>query len=173
MKYTNLLCFFLFATLTSTCNEMKDHQPEKQIIVENTSYQISDDVEPPPPNLTYNFKNIDEWLSNICDAEKPKKLITNYDIGLFESTGNNTIYMVGINKYRKGDTSYIKNEFESPNMYFRLPLEDYKELSKGELLKKLSIQLKNFTTTEKFRSSFLSEAITITFNPDGQIIWSK
>ncbi len=173
MKYIQILSFFLFAMLTFTCTEMKDHQPKNQVIIDSTSYAIHDAVEPPPPDLISNFKNLSEWLSGICDGEKPKKLITNYDIGLFESEGSNIIYIVGVCSYKKGDTSYVKNEFESSNMYYKLPIEEYKNLSKEELLKKLSSQLKYFAASKKFNSSFLSKANNIVFTPDRKVIWHK
>lgn len=173
MKHTDFLCLFVFAILTSTCSERKNNEIKNQIIIQSTSYKIVDDVEPPPPNVPSNGKNLEEWLANICDGEKPKKLITSYDIGVFETTDSNTIYLVGINSLGKGDTSYIKNEFQPTNMYFKLPSDEYKNLSRRELFKELIIQLQAFTTSQKFKSSFLSEADSITFNPDGRIIWSK
>lgn len=132
-----------------------------------------DNVEPPPDNLTSKFKTTQEWLFSICDEEKPEKSIANYEFRVYESSDARIIYIVGINKYHKGDTSISSIVFEPKNMYFPLPKSEYKNLNRDQWLDKLTIQLRAITSTVKFKTSFLSKANTIVFKPNGQTIWSK
>lgn len=88
-------------------------------------------------------------------------------------THNIIIYLVGLNKYDKGDTSHTRIKFEPSNMYFQLPNSEYKDLSRDQMLNKLTVQLKAFTKTEKFKSSFLAKANAIILESSGQTIWSK
>jgi len=110
---------------------------------------------------------------SICDEKKPGKSIGNYEFGVFESSDKCIIYLVGVNKYHKGDTSFANIEFEPKNMYFPLPKSEYKNLNRDQLLNKLTIQLRAITKTEKFKASFLSKANDIIFKSNGQTIWSS
>ena len=165
----------LVASLSTSCTQKKKTESGKVEVKEVTlyDYQVDDDVEPPPPNLTSNFKNLQEWLVNICDDKKPNKSIADYEFGLFESPDDYTIFLVGINRYKKGDTSYTRIEFEPTNMYFPLPKGEYKNLNRDKLLNRLISQLKEFTETKKFKDSFFTDADKITFTTNGQTIWSK
>lgn len=171
LRKTTIL--LLFASFMLGCGRNTKADTKDVEIKEVTLYDIADDVEPPPPDLTSNFKTLQDWLFSICDDEKPEKSISNYNLGLFESPDDNTVYLVGINKYDKGGTSHTRIEFEPSNMYFQLPNSEYKNLSREQLLNKLTVQLKEFANTEKFKTSFLSNANAIVFEPSGQTIWSK
>ena len=173
MGVRKFIITLLFGSLILACGRSTKADSRDVEIKEVTLYDIVDEVEPPPSDLTSNFKTLQEWLIRICDEEKPEKSIANYNFGLFESPDDNTIYLVGVNKYNKGDTSQTRIEFEPSNMYFRLPNSEYKSLSRDQLLNKLTDQLKTFAKTDKFKSSFLSKANAIVFESNGQKIWSK
>ncbi|MFZ1798222.1 MAG: hypothetical protein WAU24_00025 [Chitinophagaceae bacterium] len=127
-----------------------------------------EDVQPPPFNIKTTFKTVEEWLFNICDSEKPQKPVTNYSIGIFESRNDYTLSFVGLYvNQRKTEIAY-----EPLNMYFLLPKTEYKDLSREQLADKLVIQLKKFTATKKFMSSFLVQADSIFLNGTTKI-WSK
>lgn len=173
MKVQTFIIILLFASLIMSCNEKTKTESGKVEIKEVTLYDIVDDVEPPPHDLTSSFKTLQDWLFSICDDKKPKKSIANYNFGLFESPDDNIIYLVGVNKYDKGDTSRTRIVFKPSNMYFQLPNKEYKKLSRDQLLNKLAVQLKTFTNTEKFKTSFLSKSNAIILETNGLIIWSK
>jgi hypothetical protein len=173
MRGQTFIIISLFASLITACSQKTKAESTKVEVKEVTLYDFEDDVPSPPPDLTSNFKTLQDWLFRICDDSKPEKSIANYNFGLFESPDDNIIYLVGVNKYDKGDTSYTRIEFEPSNMYFQLPNSEYKNLSRDQMLKKLTAQLKAFTNTEKFQNSFLVKANAIILESSGQTIWSK
>ena len=126
-----------------------------------------------PPHITSHFKTPQDWLFHICDSRKPKKSIATYRIGLFESPDDYVIFLVGLNTHTKGKNSYITRiGFKPSNMYFQLPKSEYENLSREQLIDQLASQLKDFITTEKFKTSFLAKAESINTDFGGQI-WSK
>lgn len=155
------------------CNEKTKTGVQKVEVKEVTFYSVEDDFPPPPPNLTSNFKTLQEWLLSICNGKKPEKSIATFHFGLFESSDEKIMFLTGVNKYINGDTSYTRIEFEPSNVYYQLPQREYSNLNRDQLMKKLTDQLKAFTNTEKFNTSFLSKANAITFESNGQTIWSK
>jgi len=54
-------------------------------------------------------------------------------------------------------------------MYFKLPEIEYKNLNREQLVGKPTAQLKDFTKTEKFKTSFLAKAKSITTDFKGEI----
>ena len=58
--------------------------------------EIIDDPPPPPPGLKPTFKTLEDWLTNICDSDRPKKSISSYAIGLFESKDDYTLFFDGV-----------------------------------------------------------------------------
>jgi hypothetical protein len=127
-----------------------------------------------PANIKSKFKTLQSWLSNICDKDKPDKAITEYNFNFFESSGEFTLYLTGVNTYEETPSrSITRIEFEPANMYFKLRKSEYKDLNREQLKDKLTSQLKDFTNTEKFRDSFLTKANAIITGYNGQKIWSK
>lgn len=117
--------------------------------------------------------NLNDWLINICKERPSNKLVSNYEFGLFESSGEYTIYLVGINKYRNGDTSFKHIDFKPLNMYYTISQNEYTNINSDELQNKVFLQLKEFTRTEQFKTSFFVKAEKIAFRSNGQTIWSK
>lgn len=68
-----------------SCRQQTKHDSGKVIVQDVQFTVVEDDIEPPPPHLTSRFKTLKDWLLNICDKDKPKKSITKYKFGLFES----------------------------------------------------------------------------------------
>jgi hypothetical protein len=129
-----------------------------------------DVVEPPPPNINPTFENLHDWLIDICDSEKPKMAIAKYGLGVFESPDSRVLFLVGLNKYT--NPNHEKIDFEPQNMYFLLPVEDYRDLTWEQLADKLAEQLRDFTKTQKFSNSYLADANSIELNGD-KVIWIK
>ena len=158
MKPSKFLILLSIMPLFMGCNNKP--KPEKSVIkTENIVLtEEVEDVEPPPPGFKTKFKNIQNWLLKICDTDKPAKPIQTYNFGLFESPKENIIYLVGTNTYQEKNHSLIRIEFKPSDMFFRLPDNGFKNLNREQLLDKINSQLKDFTKTEKFKSSLLAKA---------------
>lgn len=133
-----------------------------------------DEVSPPPPDLTSNFRTLQEWLFNACDKDKPKTAIATYDFGFFESPGEYIVFVVGLNTYEKNENHSITTiNFEPSDMDFQLPKSEHENLDREQVLDKVKAQLKDFIKTEKFKTSFFAQAKSIKTSFDGDEIWSK
>ena len=155
-------------------NSKKDDNGEEQYEVKHVVFTSEeDDPGPPPPGFTSRFKNLHEWLVNICDNKKPQKQITTYNFGLFEGEDDYTLCFIGTNTYEMSpDHTVTRIDFTPRDMYFALPMKEYKNLEREKVLKRLTLQLKEFIASEKFRHSFLSRAKSITTDWNGEI-WSE
>jgi len=173
MRVPNIIFMSLVVSIIMSCGENTNAESEKLEYKARTLVDVVDDVQPPPDELTPQFKSIKEWMFTICDGNKPETSIGRYEVGFFESPNDCTMFLVGLNKYDSGDTSYTRIEFEPANMYFKLPNIEYKNVDREELIKKLATELKDFTNTTKFKSSFLANADNIVLVTNGQTIWSK
>jgi len=155
-------------------DDIKDDMDKDEIKLEHVEFTVGEDApEPPPPGLTSRFKNVEEWLLHIADTERPQKPITAFHFGLFEGEDDYILFLTGMNTYELSK-NYSENriDFEPEEMYFPLPKGEYKDLNRTEVLNRLTAQLKKFTTTEKFKHSFLKEANSIRTDWEGEI-WSK
>lgn len=147
---------------------------EENKIIYRTGTIIEDDIDPPfGPMPTSKFENVNEWLTNICENEKPTQPIANFKIGLFESPDENILYLVGTNETEEGDVTYITIDFEPEETFFLLPKDEYNILTRDELLKKIVLDLKDFAKTERFKTSFVTQAISLIFESNGEMIWAK
>jgi hypothetical protein len=155
-------------------NGQSNENDSGKVIMQHGSFEVVVDViEPPPPYLVSKFKTLQDWLFNICDNDSPGKAIAEYKISLFESPNDYTLVLAGENTYNEGKyRSVTRIEFEPANMYFKLPENYFKNLNKQQLLDKLTSELKNFTATQKFKTSFFTKAKAIVFESTGQTIWS-
>ncbi len=170
-RHLILISLVIFPILAHSQNKKSD---SGRVVVEHV--HLEDIQEEPvfPTHIKSKFKTLQDWLFNICDNDKPKKSITEYKFGLFESANGHTLFFVGVNKYDEGKNRYrTRIEFEPSSMYFKLRKSEYENLNREQLLDKLTSQLTNFTNTEKFKTSFLSKANAIIFESNGRTIWSK
>ena len=127
-----------------------------------------DDIDPPPPHLKQSFKKLADWLINICKCERPTKSVSFYAVGLFESPEDRVLFLVGMGKSDNRETIVFKPQ----NMYFILPPDEYKDLSKEQLDAKLVKQLTDFAQTNYFSDSYLSQSDSVLYR--GQtLIWSN
>ena len=172
MRIPTIIFKSIILSVIMSCSENPNAESDKIEYKTITHVEVVDDV-PPPGELNSQFKSIKEWMLAICEADKPKTSIGHYEVGFFESASEWVMFLVGIYKYDKGDTSYTRIGFEPANMYFKLPNIEYKIEDREELVKRVVTELKDFTNTEKFKSSFLAKADNIVFVTTGQTIWSK
>ncbi|HLK28244.1 MAG TPA: hypothetical protein VKT28_06665 [Puia sp.] len=125
----------------------------------------------PPDNIKSKFKTLKSWLFSICDKDKPDKAIAEYMFNFFESAGKYTLFLVGVNIYEKAPShSVTRIEFQPTDMYYKLRRSEHKNLTREQLQKKLICELKDFTSTEKFRNSFLAKANAIIMESNGETI---
>lgn len=153
----------------------QEHKKEETENVEHESFVfIEEDIDCPPSDLESNFTSLEAWLSSICDEDAPEKPIAEYRIGLFESEQAYTLTLVGFNTYEKDKyTTLNLIEFEPTSMYFSLPESYFTNSTREQLLDKLCSELKDFTSTEKFKASFLTKGDIGVFETTGEIIWSN
>ena len=158
-----------------SCNQENSVRHEEQYEVKHVVFTSEeDDPGPPPPNFTSQFKTIEEWLFSICDSEKPKKSITTYKFGLFEGENDYTLCLTGISTKELSQThTRTKIDFAPADMYFSVPAAEFNNLARKQVLERLTSQLKEFTTTNKFKQSFLAEAKSIVTEWNGEIVWKK
>lgn len=147
----------------------------EKIIVQHGSFEVVEDVEePPPPNLVSKFATVKDWLLYVCEKDRPQKSISKYTVGLFESPNDYTLVLVGVNTYGEDKKrSVTRIEFEPTNMYFKLPGAFYQNLTREQLLDKITLELNDFAKTEKFKTSFFAKATLFVFQTNGQAIWSN
>ena len=142
-------------------------------VVKHVTFTQTVTLLPPPPNLKTEFKSLQDWLVNMCNTEGPEKLITEYKIGLFESSNGYTLSLTGENTYKEGSNhSATLIEFQPKNTFLKLPEYDYKNMSREQVIEKLISQLREFTHTEAFKNSFFTQANEIVFTTNGEKIWS-
>lgn len=142
---------------------------KKNIITSHANLEMTREVfAPPPPNANINspFSSIGEWLSALCKGEQPQKAIDTYSFGIFESQDEWLLFIVGEDY---SEPNKIKIGFKPSLMYFRIPEAELKNNTREKLREKIMTQIKRFTETEEFKSSFLAKAFTIEFS--GEILW--
>lgn len=173
MRVLYLIIIISTANLLMACHDKKSGQ-EENVKVEHVVFTSEEDVPtPPPPGFTSKFKTLQEWLSNICNTEKPRKAGLVYNFGLFEAPNEYILVLTGTNNYEKAQThSVTLIEFEPKNMYFTLPENEYKGLTQEQIRSRLTKQLEEFTNTEQFKHSFFHEAKSVTTDWKGEI-WTK
>ena len=129
-----------------------------------------------PPHIKSKFKTLQDWLYNICDNDWPGKSIDKFNINISHSdpTGDYTIFLYGVNTYAEGENRFITRiEFELLHMYYKFPKKEYKSLTTEQFKAKLTSQLKDFTKTGKFKTSYLTKANAIIIEFSGEAIWTK
>lgn len=136
-----------------------------KVILQHGRFEVVEEVvEPPPPHLVSKFATMQDWLLNVCEKDTPQKPISKYGVGLFESPNDYTLFLVGLNSYDEDkNRSVTRIEFEPTNMYFKLPGAYYANLSREQLVDKLTSELKSFTITEEFKNSFFTKANIVVF----------
>lgn len=146
---------------------------QKTAVIQGTFTVEEDDIGPPPPNFVSRFKTMNEWLTFIVENEKPNKAISDYNIDVFEGAHDYTLCLTGVNTYDVSKSyQRIKIEFEPSEMYFPIPLNEHKGLTRAQVFDYISGQLNEFITSNKFKNSFLAEAKSVTTGWKGKI-WSQ
>ena len=172
MKSLNVILVLFVAQLLVNCNNRTNNNPVKTSVEHYTATEEVDDVEPPPPGLTSNFKTLQDWLAAICKTENPQQSIATFRCGLFESANEYTVFLVGENKEQKGNNSFVRIDFEPVNMYWPVPIAAHKNKSREQIIEQLTDQLQSFIKSDLFKKSFFTKATSITTDFNGEI-WSN
>ncbi|MFC4211351.1 hypothetical protein ACFOWA_09175 [Pedobacter lithocola] len=175
VEYKNFILILLMLSIVQlTACTRKKNVDIKQNEVIHDSFTIEEDgVEPPPPNFVSRFKSVNEWLTFILENYMPKKAISEYNFDVFEGENNYTLCLTGINTYDVSKNyQRVKIEFEPSEMYFSVPLNDYKGLTKAQVFDFLTTQLNEFFKGSKFKNSYFSKAKSIKTGWKGEI-WSN
>lgn len=173
MRLLPFLLTFITTPFIMACDRNKDPN-EREVVIEQVSLTVEEDeITPPPPDLTSRFSSVEEWLSHLCNNEKPDSSITAYQFGLFQYDSSYAVSLVGIKEYSNGPHTVRRILFEPAEMYYPLPDSAYKGLSWQEANDKLTVQLKEFIDTDTFQESFFGLAQSITTGYNGKKIWSR
>ena len=174
MNIRNFIFILLLISPTIGYSQTSDTGIKKVILqeVHIQDIQIEDIDDYTPPSHLTKFKTVQDWLTNICDSKKPPKPIEHFSIGYLETSGQKMLYLVGQNSYTEGNSSGLRTAFGPGNMYFLLSKKEYGHLSSEQIVDKLLPELKEFTNTEKFKTSFLAKANSIGIVYKGDF-WSK
>jgi hypothetical protein len=109
------------------------------------------------------------WLGQLDKSETIPNSIVALNFGIFETTENYTIYLIGSEKYDVEDDDWATEVgYEPKDKYLLLP--DSKEYDWQEIQSKVENFLIEFIGSEKYRNSIFSnvENITIGFD-DGEL----
>jgi hypothetical protein len=172
MNKLNGTAILLMGQLLMACSQNKDTQQTEVGLEVVSETEVADDVPPPPPGFTTNFETLHEWLSHLCATEMPGDSIVVYHFGLFEAPDNYILYMVGSKDYQEGQAELNRIHFEPSAMYYRLSKSEYKGISRKQVVAHLTAQLKAFSQTGTFHTSYLAKASAIT-SDFGGTIWPQ
>lgn len=159
-----LVIFSLISVIA--CSQKKDTMNENIKIQEVTSYQVVEEPEPPPPDLKSNFNSVSEWLSKLATTDKPDPDIVNFRFGLFEHETNYTLVFSGSKNDRNQDTVLL--DYMPSDMYYPLPPKDYGSLTLDQAWKKITLEIKEFLTSETGKNSFFQKAKAIVTDFNGE-----
>ncbi len=173
MHQTKSIWTVLLIGLISACQQKREPDMLKTTTETFVDVSVEDDVFPPIDVPVSQASSIEQWLTGICREPGPKEPVTTYEIELFESTGQNSICLVGRHVSVHADTTFNRIVFRPSDMYFKLPIQTYKDLDRTALLNKLSAELTAFTQSETFQQSYLSKAPALVFRANGKRIWPQ
>lgn len=174
MQPLNLIVILIVGQFVLACNNEIKPKVKKVELVAVIQNDSAPEPPPPPPPIS-NFMTLQEWLSKICETEKPDKSVIAYNFGLFETENGYTIYLTGSKEYDEDDEDWVLNDDFKPSLnYYPLPAGEYKSLKWEQVLEKIRVQLKDFTKTNDFKNSFFSKAKAITTGfDDGDLVKIK
>lgn len=156
---------FIVLILILTISLMSYGQEKKYFVQHVRVTEIKDVPEMPILSKALpTFQSVNNWLSAVCNSKKPTKAIETYHIYFLEEDSEIVLLIVGLNFSQKNDVVKTRIDFYPENSSYSIPFNTFKDLTHEELLRYLCTQIKEFTKSEKFINSFLSEAKSLTTN---------
>ena len=172
-KVIGTILYILLLTTSIACNGKANvtDGDVKEVTISETVEE--DDPGPPPPDFKFRFATLQQWLDGICENPKPGKAIATYNISLFEGEDEYILCLTGTNTYEvsKNHTA-VRIDFTPADMYFSIPMNEYKNLDRDQVLERLTSRLQDFIASKKFRECYLSNGNAITTSWS-DTIWSK
>lgn len=167
-----LLTFLLLHTLVIAAYSQKDSDiVVTEDVALSEAEEISTPPPPPPPGFTSPFKTINDWLTHLCNTEKPQTQNAIYEFGFYRSQGQYIVYLISKNNPINSDKKF--KEFGP--FYFGVPAQEHIGMNYKQyqhVQDSLFSQIKEFTKTEKFKHSFLAKSQAIVANMD-EVIWAN
>jgi len=188
MKISSLSLILIIVCSTLRCdNKLEDVKKNKTEKITVTKTNI---IPPPPtPPRTSPFSAMEEWLLRTCETETPEKASEIYHFRLIGSEMNFTIWFFGSRTEQLPQSSSEhtpfnstrypiqsgseQTHFNSSTMYYPLKTNEFLNLTKEQVLDKITSQLKAFTNTDKFKKSFFAKAKAIVADFNGETIWRR
>lgn len=87
-------------------SQQSKNDSAKVVIQKISIEEIVDEVPSPPSHIKSNFKTLHEWLFSICKNDSTQKTIEQYKFGLFESSNENILFLIGVNTYEEGENRF-------------------------------------------------------------------
>ena len=172
MKLFKFILFGLIIIPFMNCNKDKHSDFSKIKTVNTTLKHVFHPVPSPDKEDIVIFDSVRDWCLDLCKGENPKFQISNFNFGLIESEGDYIVYVVGRNIYREQDKTIDRIDFEPTQMYFELPKQEFGNLDRDQVIKKLHAQLKDIINTTNFKTSFFAKAEVITLCGK-DVIWKR
>ncbi len=167
---------FIFSILTPVYS-YSQNMPKNpaQTMAKQATFKTSVEIIPPPaPGFKTRFASVNEWLTAVATGNQPQKTISRYNIALFEAPGAYTLSLTGTNTYIEGiNVQSTRIDYTPREMYCDLPASYYQSQTREQLLAKIVADIKNFTATPVFKTSFLAGASNIILETNGDVIWAK
>src|SRR5579875_816782 len=168
-----LLTFLIIHILVMTAHAQKDSDI---VVRETVTLSEVDEVitppPPPPPGFTSPYKTINEWLTHLCNTEKPDEAQNAiYEFGFYQSQNQYIVYLRSNDDVINPD----KKSKEFGPFYFGVSAEAHTSMNYNQYQQvqdSLFSQIKAFTTTEKFKHSFLAQSQAIIANMN-EVIWAN
>ncbi len=155
--------YFILLIVTNTsvaCNNISTVSQRKQEIVTDTTFEV------PPPSMSIlktPSQTLEKWFNRLCDTTLESSEAIIYQFGFFEMTNQDyyALYLFDLEKYKRGGRG------ESPTIkYFLIDRVPYKGLDWHKVLELMRKQLLELSKNEKFKSSSISKAKSITIRFD-------
>jgi hypothetical protein len=163
--------FLLILPDLFSCTNKKEI--EEDITVEYHEFEIEVD-EGPEKEITRTFKTVQDWLQHIAVNEKPNDPDLDYNFRLSESSTEYILSIAGVKTFEEGKYRTVTRiEWRPENMYLLLPDSEHSNLSQEQVREKVYNQIKDFTETYTFKSSFFSKAKAITADWKSDTIWKQ
>jgi len=155
--------YFILLIVTTTsvaCNNISTVSQRKQLIVTDTNFEV------PPPSMSLlktPSQTLEKWFNKLCDTTLKSSDAIVYQFGFFEMTNQDyyALYLFDLAEYKRDGRD------ESPTVkYYLIDRVPYKGLDWHKVLELMRKQLLELSKNEKFKSSSISKAKSITIRFD-------
>jgi hypothetical protein len=113
------------------------------------------------------YEDFVSWLRRVDESSPPPQNIAAYNIGLFESDGGYTVYLIGSREFDSDDDDWAcREDFSPTEKFFRLPESTFNGKDWREVQRAVAGFVKRFVESPESSGSFLAPASAITVGFD-------